>query len=130
MEERRVQSGIVAMMLALPLSGCAATQTKQAIETEQILAASGFQIRLAGTPEKTAHLNTLTQRKFVPHDRDGSVHYVYADAASCKCSYVGTEKAYQRYQKLALQKKIADEQRKAAQLNLNAKTSWGLWGWW
>jgi hypothetical protein len=87
-------------------------------------------MRLADTPEKLAHLQTLTQRKLVPHQHEGKPYYVYADATSCQCIYIGNEKAYQRYQNLALQKQIADEQRMAAEMNANASMNWGLWGPW
>ena len=97
---------------------------------ERLLAASGFQMRLADTPQKLDHLKSMTQRKLVLHQHDDKIYYVYADATSCKCLYVGNEKAYDRYQKLALQKKIADEQRRAAEMNENAPMNWGLWGPW
>jgi hypothetical protein len=115
---------------ALAFSACAAIQNQNAMDMERLLAASGFQMRLADTPEKLAHLQTLTQRKLVPHQHEGKLYYVYADATSCQCIYIGNEKAYQRYQKLALQKEIADEQRTAAEMNANASMNWGLWGPW
>ncbi len=115
---------------ALALSACAAIQNQNAMDIERLLAASGFQMRLADTPEKIAHLQTLTQRKLVPHQHQGKLYYVYADATSCQCIYVGNEQAYQRYQNLALQKQIADEQRMAAEMNADASMNWGLWGPW
>ncbi|MCD6307062.1 MAG: hypothetical protein J7M32_12360 [Deltaproteobacteria bacterium] len=114
----------------LALSACAAIQNQNAINTERLLAASGFQMRLADTHEKLEHLKTLTQRRLVPHEKDGKVYYVYADATYCECLYIGNEKAYQRFQKLALQKDMAEEQRMAAEMNLNASMNWGLWGPW
>ncbi len=117
-------------ILGIILAGCAALQNQQAIETERLLAAAGFQMRFADTPEKLQHLKTLTQRKLTPHQRDDKVYYVYADATSCQCLYVGTEKAYQRYQDLALQKEITEEQRVAAEMNEDAAMDWGMWGPW
>jgi len=121
---------IVLAGLALGLSACAAIQNQNAMDTERLLAASGFQMRLADTPDKLDHLKTLTQRKLVPHQHQGKLYYVYADAAACQCIYIGNEQAYQRYQKLALQKEIAEEQRMAAEMNANASMNWGLWGPW
>ena len=115
---------------ALALSACAAIQNQNAMDTERLLAASGFQMRLADTPDKLEHLKTLTQRKLVPHQHEGKLYYVYADATSCQCIYIGNEQAYQRYQNLALQKEIAEEQRMAAEMNANASMNWGLWGPW
>jgi len=97
---------------------------------ERLLAASGFQMRLADTPQKLDHLKSMTQRKLVLHQHDNKIYYVYADATSCKCIYVGNEKSYQRYQKLSIEKNIADEQRRAAEMNENAHMNWGLWGPW
>ena len=112
--------------LGLSVTGCAAIRAHQAVETEQVLAAAGFQVKPADTPEKLAHLQTLTPRKVVRYSRDGQPQYVYADPETCKCLYVGDEKRYQRYQELSLQKKIADEQLSAAQTYWGA---WGPWGW-
>jgi hypothetical protein len=121
------------LLLAGTLAGCAAMEADRARSTESLLAASGFNIKLADTPDKLAHVKTLTQHKLVPHDKDGKVVYVYADATTCQCVYAGTEEDYQRYQQLALQKKIADDQKMAAEMNENAAMNWGMWGpgpWW
>ena len=120
----------VVLALGMALAGCAAIQNQEAMDLERLLAAAGFQIKLADTPEKLAHLKALAQRRLVPHNRDGKVYYVYADAAYCRCLYAGTEKAYQRYQKLALEKKITEDQRMAAEFNENASMNWGMWGPW
>ena len=77
-------------------------QSRRAIETERLLAAAGFQMQLAHTPQRVAQLEALEQRKLVAHPRNGSVYVVYADASSCQCLYAGTEQAYRRYRKLAL----------------------------
>lgn len=120
---------ILAVSVCL-LGGCAALQNQQAMDTERLLSAAGFQMKLADIPQRMAHLETLTQRKLVPHERDGKIYYVYADANACQCIYVGTEAAYQRYQKLALKKQIAEDQLNAAEMNENAAMDWGMWGPW
>jgi hypothetical protein len=112
--------------LGLSVTGCAAIRAHQTAETEQILSAAGFQVEPADTPEKLAHLQTLTPRKVVRDTRNGQPQYVYADPERCKCLYVGDEKRYQRYEELSLQKQIADEQLSAAQY----WGGWpGPWGW-
>jgi hypothetical protein len=116
--------------LGLSVTGCAAIRAHQTVETEQVLAAAGFQVKPADTPEKLAHLQTLTPRKVVRYTRDGQPQYVYADPETCKCLYVGDEQRYQKYQELSLQKQIADEQMSAAQTNWDASMNWGAWGPW
>ncbi|MEM7225240.1 MAG: hypothetical protein AAF495_19845 [Pseudomonadota bacterium] len=113
--------------LALLVAGCAA---QEAIQTERLLAASGFQMRLADTPQREAQVESLPQLKLIPQQRDGELTYVYADAKECKCIYAGTEAAYQRYQKLAVQQQIADERLEAAQEEQLNRMDWGMWGPW
>jgi hypothetical protein len=72
--------------LGLGVTGCATIRAHQTAETEQFLAAAGFQVKPADTPEKLAHLQTLTPRKVVRYSRDGQPQYVYADPGTCKRS--------------------------------------------
>lgn len=130
--EKKAGFGL-AMALILSIASCASMEASETAQTENMLAAANFRIKLADTPEKIAHLKTLTQHKLVPHEKDGQVYYVYADATICQCVYWGDEAAYQRYQQFAVQQQIADEQRMAAQMNQNAAMNWGMWGpgpWW
>jgi hypothetical protein len=101
-----------------------------AMQTERMLAAAGFQMKLADTPEKLAQVAAMPQRKIVPHQKGDATYYIYGDANHCRCIYVGSENAYQRYQKLALQQKIADEERQAAMMNEQASMDWHMWGPW
>jgi len=128
---RHTVTSLIALIgFAVMFTACAAIQNRDAIEMERVLAASGFHIRLADTPQKLDHLKSMTQRKLVLHQHDNKIYYVYADATSCKCLYVGNEKAYQRYQKLSIEKNIAEHQRMAAEMNENSAMNWGLWGPW
>ena len=122
---------LLAIVLVTTLSlGCAAIQRSEAIRTERVLAAAGFQMKLADTPEKLAKVQGMTQRKLQPHDKDGEVFFVYADALECNCVYVGTQAAHQRYQQLALKQELADQARETAELNENAAMEWNTWGTW
>ena len=98
------------------------------LTTEQLLAGAGFQKKVADTPEKLAHLGTLTPaRRLVAHRRDSQLYYVYADPAMCKCLYVGTPAQYQR----VLEKRLANEQLVAQQELLNEDAViWALWAPW
>ena len=117
-----VTAGVV-----VALAGCAAVRNSAAAETEKSLAAAGFEKKFADTLEKRAQLATLTQRKLVPHPDDGAVRYVYADATSCKCIYIGDQAAYERYQELAIQQRIANEQRIHTDINEGANIDWSVW---
>jgi hypothetical protein len=115
---------MLALIIALPLAGCAAIQRSEARDTEQLLAAAGFQAKPTDTPERRADLRTMPPRKLVARSKDGNFVYTYADPDYCQCLYVGGPQEYSAYQRLAVKKEIAEEQQEAAM-------DWGMWGpWW
>lgn len=126
----RLGATLVTVMVVA--SGCAAMRKSEVDSQEQLLSAAGFQMKLADSPEKVAHLQTMTSQKLVPHSKDGKLYYVYADPEFCKCMFVGNAAAYQKYQDLALKEKLSQERLNAAAMNENAAMNWGLWGpyWW
>jgi len=113
--------------LAIVAGGCVTQEIKQ---TEPLLAASGFKIKFAETPEQISNLQSMTPHTLVPHDKDGETLWVYADPKVCKCVYVGNEKAYQEYEKLAFKQRLANQQQMTAAMNEDAAMNWGLWGGW
>ena len=115
---------------AIVTGGCAMIEKMQAVDTERLLAASGFRMKLADTPEKLAMLQAIPQRKLVPYKRDGQLLYVYADALSCKCIYVGDEAAYQRYQQLVVQQRMENMRLETAAMERDAAMDWNMWGPW
>jgi hypothetical protein len=122
-KDRMMRATVLITGLALGLASCQAIENEEAEDTEQLLAAAGFHMKEATTPEQLANLQKMTQRKIVIQDQEGQPRYVYADAEGCKCVYVGGEKNYDEYQKLSLKEEIAQE-------NLDASMDWGMWGAW
>jgi hypothetical protein len=120
--------GVSIALVSILLTACAAMKAEEATSKEQLLAAAGFKMQLADTPEKLAHLKTLTQQKIVVHEKDGINYYVYADATTCQCVYIGQDANYQNFQQLQAQKNIAEEQQMTAEMNENAAMNWGIWG--
>jgi hypothetical protein len=118
---------LISIFLMLALVGCAMNRNQKAVEMKKLLAASGFKMRLADSESKLAQLKELPQRKLVAHNWGGKVRYVYADASDCKCAYVGDEAAYKRFQDLALQRQIAEEDRRAAERDNPAEMDGGGW---
>jgi hypothetical protein len=114
----------VALWLSL---GCATIEKDQAMDNERSLAAAGFQMKIARTPEQQAKVASLPQRRLTPTTGpEGKNRFVYADAKFCNCIWVGTSAAYDRYQKLEVEQRIA-ENMEAASMNWGA---WGAWGPW
>ena len=117
-----------AVVLGGFLSSCAMLKTQQIKDTEQLLLAAGFKMKLADTPAKMAHLQTLSQNKIMAHQKDGSVYYIYADAANCQCFYWGKEQAYQSFLQLQAQQNIANEERMEAEMNEQEYLDWNTMG--
>ncbi len=115
------------IILGVLMGGCAATQEKKTIKKEQMLAAAGFHVKLADTPKKLDHLKGLPQRRVFRKELDGKVYYIYADGGSCKCLYVGTEKAYQKYQDMLEQMEMAKEDIEEGEMYRDTEMNWGLW---
>lgn len=116
----------VTLMIGLAVilvDGCSTT-----VSNENMLSAAGFKEVPANTPERQAHLTSLPAYQITPVQRDGTVYYTYPDPGH-NALYVGQEAQYQEYQRLRLQKQMADEQVAAAQMNEdNAWNVWGPWG--
>ena len=117
---------ILVFVIVLAITGCATVEKDTRIDHERLLSASGFQLRLADTPEKLEKIKAAPQRKIFPHERDGKTYYVYADATGCECIYVGTEAAYKRVKDLAELKdlKVAT----SASSRDDVVKDWKVWG--
>jgi hypothetical protein len=119
-----MQKLVPMIALILALTGCAAIRANETHWTEQLLTAAGFQAEPAATSEELAHLRTREARVFVKEMRNGEARYVYADPDVCQCLYAGSERQYQTYQKLLVEKEIAEEQ--ASEVGW---TFWDRWSW-
>ena len=102
------------------------------MDLERLMSAAGFQMRLADTPDKLKHLESLKpQRKIVPHVKDGRNVYVYSDAKFCKCLYAGNEAAFDAFKKLAVDKEMADQVAASKRVDEESALNWRIWGpWW
>ena len=121
---------IAVIAMVVVVAGCAAMEREEVQQTENLLAAAGFQLKLAETPDKMLQLETMQQQKLIRRLHDGKVMYVYPDAQVCKCLYFGTQAEYDKYRRLALQQQMAQERLNAAEMNENAAMNWGAWGPW
>jgi hypothetical protein len=118
--------------LLVVISALAACQTQQQIVTEHEdnLAAAGFIVRPANTPERQLMLVRLPAHHFVQRVNGDTVHYVYADPLVCDCLYVGTQQAYNQYKLHQQQQNLADENQMSAQMYSDAAWNWNAWGPW
>lgn len=112
---------------AFALAACE-TMAQRVDAKEDTLAAAGFTMLPANTPQRQTELHQLPPNKFVPQTTGDTTKYVYADPVVCNCLYIGDQKAYSAYRQDVLAKKIADEQQMAAMTYQNS-WDWGSWDW-
>jgi hypothetical protein len=108
-------------VMCVAMAACA----NQVQNKEDMLAAAGFTLVPANTPQRQAALSMLPPHKFVRQLRNNVVIYTYADPTICDCLYVGNQAVYDRYRSNVFQKQIADEQAFTAQVN---EMNWDAWG--
>jgi hypothetical protein len=113
--------------LMLGVIGCASEQ-QQVSQKEDLLAAAGFQVRVADTPQRLAAMRGLPPNKFVTRVVNGSPIYQYADPLVCKCVYFGTQQNWDAYRQEMFAQRIANENQMTAIMNQEA-WDWGPWGW-
>jgi hypothetical protein len=65
-------------------------------------------------PERLAQLSAMPPYKIVSRTKDGNVVYTFADPENCHCLHVGGPKEYSSYQRLSVNKKIAEDEDRAA----------------
>ena len=104
---------VLVLLVVVGAAGCATLQAAEIRSTEGMLAAAGFRVEPADTPEKQADLQQPSARALVRQTQDNQALYVYRDPIVCNCRYVGGEPEYQRYEKLRAEKEIADHQARA-----------------
>lgn len=116
-----------ATLAACLLVSACATPQQRAVNREDLLAAAGFTVQPANTPERVASLHSLPANRVVQRIRGQAVRYVYADPLVCACLYVGDQAAFGRYRQDVFQRRLADDQAMTAQMNENAWDE-GPWG--
>jgi len=105
-------SGIV----LFALGGCASVGSTN---TKSLLSAAGFVVRTPQTDRQKQIYAALPAYKVERATVKDKVFYVYKDEKA-GVAYVGHEPEYQRYQQLAIQQQIAQEQYMAAELDRQA----------
>ena len=112
-----MRDAVLALLVLASATGCATLQAAATRSSQQMLAAAGFHMQVADTPERVAELQSLPARQLLLRPQNGAVSYVFSDPVGCHCVYVGGEREYQEYQRLRRKKDLADQ------------PSMHCWGW-
>src|SRR5216684_5159359 len=118
----RVFAAALSITIAALLAGCSLQETPQqrAERIEPMLAAAGFHMLPADTPERIAETQRLTPLKVRYFIDNGKPRYWFNDPVNCHCVYVGSEKNYQQYEQIRLSQQAAQQEAEAARMNEEA----------
>ena len=115
-------------VLSTALPGCGSlnppppTPIEQAQKIEPTLSAAGFTMLPADTPEREQKLSTLLPLQVQYYvGKTGKLHYWMADPYYCKCMYVGTEQAYQQYEKMKINEQLVAKEGEISRQNLEER---------
>ncbi|MBI5580371.1 MAG: hypothetical protein HY895_14555 [Deltaproteobacteria bacterium] len=96
---------LVVAAVVLVAMGCAGAGKDAPLSEPQMLVFSGFTLKLGSTQAALDEVVKLPQRRIVRIESEDRQIYVWADAAGCRCWYVGDRVAYQRLLELGWENK-------------------------
>jgi len=119
MKGKAASLGVAVMMvvLGIALAGCAtAPSSSPAAGNSQadLLKAAGFRTH-TGQDAHVAYIQTLPAKKVVSNKYQGKQLYLVCTDPGSKQCYLGDEAAYQRYQQMAIQQSISEDQHKVSE---------------
>jgi len=105
---------VMIMALGIALAGCATAQSSSPAQSQSdLLKAAGFKTHTAKDAHVT-YVKTLPAKKVVLNKyQDKPVYLICTDPSSKQC-FLGDEAAYKRYQQLAIQQSISEDQHKVS----------------
>lgn len=123
-------AGLLSALLGMAALAACATAPPDYGAYESNLAAAGFAMKPANTPQRQAMLARLPQHRFVMRQNGDAIHYVYADSVVCDCLYVGNQQAFNQYKANQMQQQYIDQRQLIALTYSDAAWSWDAWGPW
>jgi hypothetical protein len=117
---RRLLAFVLLLAAGPALTGCA---SMGASSTEPLLSAAGFRVKTPENARQREIYAELPPYKLQRGTYQGKTFYAYKDEKQ-GVAYVGGEAEYQKYQELAVQRRIARENYEAAQMNQAMAYRW------
>lgn len=117
---RRLLTFVLLLATGPVLTGCA---SMGASRTEPLLSAAGFRVKTPENARQREIYAELPPYKLQRGNYQGKTFYAYKDEKQ-GVAYVGGEAEYQKYQELAVQRRIARENYEAAQMNQAMAYRW------
>lgn len=114
-------------LAAVLFSGCTALREADSKQQEQLLVASGFEVRPANTPKKQARLAAITPYKLLNHTKNGKIVYFYANPKK-EILYVGGPNQFAKYSGLLVKKTMIEQQAWTATEYQMSAEDYAMWG--
>jgi hypothetical protein len=119
--------------LLIPVLLLASCASMGSSNTKRLLSASGFQSRTPQNEKQQEIYEKMEPYKLYSKEINGKMLYAYKDPAEGRV-YIGGPDEHQKYQAYATQQQIAQDQRVAAEMQMEAAYGWGAWSpyspWW
>ena len=112
------------LLPTLLLASCAGVGSSN---TKRLLSASGFQAKTPQNEKQTELYDAMEPYKLYNKEINGEMLYGYKDPEQ-GVVYVGGPKEHEQYQKYAVEQQLAQDQRVAAEMQMEAAYGWGSWG--
>jgi hypothetical protein len=116
-------------LIVLLFSGCAAIEQADRSNTERLLAAAGFKVLPANTPERQLSLESARPYNVERKLKGDEVYYFYA-CPDQSIAYIGNQTDYSKYRELELQQEIANQNTVASENAALAVQQWNDWRVW
>jgi len=109
---------VMALIIGFLPAGCATGPAGGPPATKSqadLLKDAGFLAHTPNSPQKLAYVQTLPAKKVVMNQHQGQILYlVCTDSDSNQC-YLGDKAAYERYQQMAIQQSLTEDQHKVSE---------------
>jgi hypothetical protein len=117
---------VLVAVIGIFLVGCATAPSGSSTPTQaDLLAQAGFKAHTPQSPQRVALVDTLPAKKVVLNQYNKPLYLVCTDQDSNKC-YLGDKAAYDRYQQMAIQNAISEDQHKVSEQRSDPEF-WTMW---
>jgi len=105
---------VMTAVIGIALVGCATGPSSSPAagkSQDDMLKQAGFITQAANSPQKLAYIKTLPAKKVVLNQYQEKPLYLVCTDPDAKQCFLGDQAAYERYQQLAIQQSISEDQR-------------------
>lgn len=117
---------LLAAVIGIVLVGCATSPSGSSAPSQaDLLKQAGFKTHTPSSPQRVAVVNTLPAKKVVLNQYNKPLYLVCPEPDSKQC-FLGDKASYDRYQQLAIQNAIAEDQHKVSEERQDPEF-WQMW---